>query len=547
MMKHPAWGIDLTSAALRAAKLELTGEGNPRLLAWDLVDFTEEVDDLESLQRFATVGRAAFHFRSRHKLQSSHVWASVRAESAFVRTVTVPPVNDESLERILELEAQQQIPHPLEEVFWDRRVLAIKDNGEVLATLLAVKRAVVDDRLRKMGKAGIPVDAVQLRPIALQNFCAYERLLERGTIVVDVDYSGVQVLIHHDDQTWFRVLPVGGVDLIEGIKEEFGIPHRTAVRMAIGQEVIPNKERFLKCRAEAANDVVDEVVRTVKYYFAARPGLKSSGVVLFQSHPSAPPIRSLLKERLDLPVFVPKGFRHIEVHPDVVSAGIQENFGALSKAVGLALQGIGRAEVDVKLFPAELTRTLGTSKWPYAIAAACLLGGVAWAGYQHRSLRDDLVSTQENLHQVVASGRKRADVEKQMGVNEPIERMQGLGEVGQGRTGPLPWLEDLYARVHATHGGVQLVGLDYDTEEGAPRAAITLAVSMKPGEDPRTVLGDFLETLRDLGHVRAVRPKGDSWIGGAPTVRRGESPAEGQLLRCRLYHQAYILDLEEGA
>jgi type IV pilus assembly protein PilM len=515
------------------------------LIAWDVVDFAEDVEDLASIQRYAHLGRAAFHFRSRHKLTKSHVWASVRGESAFVRTVVVPPVNDESLDRILEFEAQQQVPHPLSEVYWDRRVLAIREDGAILATIYAVKQAVVEDRVRKLRRAGVPVDGAQLRPVALQNFCAFERLLDHGTVVVDVDYAHVHVLIHHDDQTWFRVLPIGAVDLVERIRESFDVKHRNAVKIASGEEPAPDAKLYSGMAGEVAQDIVDEVDRTIRYYFATRPALKPSGIVLFNSHVAAPQIRDALKRTCGLSVFTPKGFRHLEVDTDVVSAGIQENFPALAKAVGLALQGVGRADVDIKIFPTELTRDLRRGYIGLWIAAASIILALVVGTMRLRGEADRISSARTELAEVVGQAKNRGELESQSGMDTPIQEMQTIAQAAAGRTGPLPWVIALWTAVQEAPKPSIVVSISYD-RTAPTRGSVILATPLTPGENPKETLLQLANALVGKANITAVTPRGESWVAPDPCLTP-PTEAETRILRERLYHQAFeILQSEES-
>lgn len=542
MSTYPAWGLDVTGVSIRGVKLAERPGGKPRLIAWDVVDFAEDVEDLSALNRFSVLGRGAYHFRSRHKLKSSRVWASVRGESAFVRTVAVPPVQGETLDAILQYEAEQQVPYPLDDVYWDRRVLAIKEDGGVLATLYAVKKAVVDERLRKLSRAGIPVDAVQLRPVALQSFCAYERLLEQGTVVVDVDYAHVHVLIHHDDQTWFRVLPMGGVDLVERIRESFHTPHRESVKIAVGMKPAPDERLFEALRGEVAQDIVDEVVRTIRYYFAARPGLKSSGIVLFQSHAAVPPVRDALKRSSDLPVFVPKGFRHLEVDPAVVSAGIQDHFPSLAKAVGLALQGLSRAEVDIKLFPPQIARDLKPGRGALALGAAAILAAFLFAGYRADRVAADIRSAREGLLAAAAEGRDRGEVEEEAKIEEPVRDILRLGEAASFRETPVRLIDRIYEVLGRSEPPVGLAGVFYESSASGRLARIVIAAAPAGGEDALGAIASAAASLPDGSTILRAEADGEPWIAAEPVTVPPAEP-EVRLLRHRLYHQAFKLAL----
>jgi type IV pilus assembly protein PilM len=547
MKQHPAWGVDVTGVSTRGVKLRVASDGRPHLVAWDVVDYAEEVDDLTSLTRFATMGRALFHFKSRHRLMRSRVWASIRSETAFNRTVRVPPVNDEGIDKLLEYEAQQQVPHPLEDVYWDRRVIDIREDGEVLATLYAVRKSVVEDRLRKFGKAGFAVDGLQLRSIALQNFCAYERLLEEGTIVVDVDYAGLQVLIHHNDQTWFRVLPLGGVDLVHRLRETFDCDHRAAVHMARGQTAPPDRELFEACRREVAQDIVDEAARTLRYYLAARPGMKPSGVVLLESHPCVPPVAEALKRSMGMTVYRPKGFRHLTVDPEVVTAGIQEHFPSLAKAVGLALQGVGKAEVDVRLYPPGLERNIDSRKAGYVLAALCVLAVLFIAGWHRRAAVDDIMQASADLRTAVEGGLDLDKLETRIDVEAPVLGLGKLADVGKERARPLLLVDHVYAGIaaQAEQDGATapaVVSIRQTPVEGDAADVILALPVVVDGGDPGTTLEAFARSLVDGDLITGVAP-GKEWLAGSITAA---APIEGGPtgpLRLRFLHRTFRFSL----
>ncbi|MAG55749.1 MAG: hypothetical protein CMJ83_05620 [Planctomycetes bacterium] len=551
MKQHPAWGVDVTSVAVRGVQIAVGAEGKPRITGWDIVDYTEEVEDTSSLARFATMGRGIYHFMSRHQTRRSRVWVSLRSETAFNRTVQVPPVNDEGLDKILEYEAQQQVPHALEEIYWDRRVIAIREDGEVLATLFAVRKNIVEDRLRKFEKARLPVDGIQLRALGLQNFCAYERLLEEGTVVIDVDYGGLQVLIHHGDQTWFRVLPVGGVDLVARLRETFDCNHRTAVRMATGQANIPDQELFEACRREVAADIVDEAVRTVRYYMAARPDMRPSGVVLFESHGCVPPLNAALKRAMDMPVFRPKGFRSIAVDPDAVTVGIQEHFAPLAKAAGLALQGVGKAEVEVRLFPDGLERNLDSRKTGYVVAAVCVFITLLVAGFRRGLAADEVLEARLAYQATTESGKWRAGAEQKSNPMGPLKQLDALREPTVGRTGPMPFIAHVYNVLDQWEGSVrpQIVSIQYAASiPTEAKVVIAFPVGVRSGNaplDPTKEIDRFATSLVDLKNVTAAKG-GASWTSGRIT-HENIIRTNTRRLRYRYTHRRYTMTLGGGS
>jgi type IV pilus assembly protein PilM len=489
--------------------------------------------------------RGINHFRSRHDLDYSRLWVSLRSETAFNRTVTVPPVSDEGLDKILEYEAQQQVPFPLDEVYWDRRVIAIRENGEVLATIYAIRKAVVEERVRRVRRTRLPVDGVQLRAVALQNFCAYERLLEPGTIVVDVDFGGLQILIHHDEQTWFRVLPVGGVDLVHAVQDSLNCTYPAAVAMSAGDQKARDPKVLEHWRREVAADIAAEVAGTVRYYLAARPGLVARRVVLFESHPCVPPMAEALQDALGAKVLQPRGFRHIEVDPDVVTAGIQEHFASLARAAGLALQGIGKAEVDIRLFDPERVRRVAARRTGYIVAAALvllLLGIVTW---RHRTNAQSLQREDLALSEALARASNSTEIDHRVAAAKPIEDIAYLARAGEGRARLISIYEHLVARCEAWEGEVPMFIAGVDLPGAAEGEIVLHTPENRPVGELDAALEAFARTLKDGKLVTEVIP-GKSWSAASPSIADGGAAATDPL-RWRFRHRSYSLKLDRGA
>jgi type IV pilus assembly protein PilM len=543
MKAYPAWGVDLTAVAVRAVQIALGPEGRPRIVAWDIVDYTEQVPDVTSLTRFGLMERGLQHFRGRHDLRSSRVWYSLRAETAFNRTVVIPPVTDEGVDRLLELEAQQQIPFPISDVFWDRRVVGIRDGGEIHATIYAVRRQVLEDRLRKLQRIGMPVDGIQLRPLALQNFCAEERLLEEGTVVVDIDYGGLQILIHHDDQTWFRVLPMGAAESVALIERSFQIPHATAVRIASGELEAPDPVRFVTLRKKAQGDIVSEVARVVRYYASARPGVQLRRIVLFESHPCVMDCEEALAAALGIPVHRPRGFRSIEVEPDVVSAGIQEHFPALAKAAGLALQGVGRAQCQVRLFPPELERVLGGGRAGYVAAAAILLATILLAVLRLRTRDTELLDALGSAKSFLAEARLVQDLERAAGLDAIDRRLGEWRAAFRGRDRLVRIADHLMATAAAIPPEERPALAGLSLGEG-PSAGIVLAWAGGEESEADRLMDRLARSTVDGAWITAAEA-GEAWTGETVSPSAPEHRDLGDVI-LPVRHRRYRLVLGEG-
>src|SRR5438105_5308525 len=173
------WGIDVGQSALKALRLEVM-DGVLTATAFDYVEHPKILSqpdaDPDQLTR-----EALEKFLSRNQLKGDIVCISVPGQSGLARFVKLPPVEEKKIGDIVRFEAKQQIPFNLEEVVWDYQKLnsgAVSD-GFAMETeigLFAIKRDAVSRSLQQFKEVKVEVHIVQMAPLALCNYVAYDLL-----------------------------------------------------------------------------------------------------------------------------------------------------------------------------------------------------------------------------------------------------------------------------------------------------------------------------------------------------------------------------------
>src|SRR6516225_4294264 len=176
------WGVDLGQCALKAMRLEEI-DGQVTATAFDYVEHPKILSqpdaDPEQLTR-----EALDKFLSRNSLRGDIVAISVPGQSGLARFVKLPPVEEKKIADIVRFEAKQQIPFNLEEVVWDYQKIGsgVVTDGFAMETeigLFAMKRDMVGRYLQHFKDVGVEVNIVQMAPLALCNYVAYD-LLGKG-------------------------------------------------------------------------------------------------------------------------------------------------------------------------------------------------------------------------------------------------------------------------------------------------------------------------------------------------------------------------------
>src|SRR5437879_4703626 len=176
------WGIDLGQCALKALRVENI-DGQVTATAFDYVEHPKILSQPDA-DPDALTREALEKFLSRNQLKGDMVAISVPGQSGLARFVKLPPVEKKQIADIVRFEAKQQITFNLDEVVWDYQTLGSGDEMEGLLMdaeigLFAMKRDMVNRYLMHFKDVGVEVHLVQMAPLALCNFVAYD-LLGKG-------------------------------------------------------------------------------------------------------------------------------------------------------------------------------------------------------------------------------------------------------------------------------------------------------------------------------------------------------------------------------
>lgn len=123
--------------------------------------------------------------------------------------------------RIVQFEATQNIPYPLDEVVWSH-VETADDGLELELLLAAAKRDVVEDLCARVEAAGVSVERVWPASFALWRAVVHGRGADDApALVVDVGARSTHVLlVHGERRAVWRTFTLGGNGLTQAIAEE---------------------------------------------------------------------------------------------------------------------------------------------------------------------------------------------------------------------------------------------------------------------------------------------------------------------------------------
>src|SRR5210317_1068201 len=161
--------IDIGSTAIHIAEFESMPDNSLVLHSFDNLEYNENLTD-ENRNEVLTGTIRRSLASGKYKSRIANICIS--GQSAFMRFVKLPPVTDDesSVKKIVEFEAKQNVPFPIDEVVWDYQLIGNEEDDDELEVMFAViKNDVVDALTQAVKSAGLKTRIVDFAPAALYN------------------------------------------------------------------------------------------------------------------------------------------------------------------------------------------------------------------------------------------------------------------------------------------------------------------------------------------------------------------------------------------
>ncbi len=375
-----AWGIEVGQFALKALRVELV-DGDVTVTDFTVIPHQRVLSDPAVSDQTGMIRHTLAAFVSAHaeRLAGTPVVMSLPGNAGFARFSSLPPVDAKMLSSMVEYEAKQQIPFPIDEVEWDSHVFAQDESGQCPIGVFAVTKERLQELLSLYAECGIEPDVLTLSPVAVANALHYDLDLEETSPIVacvDIGTTSSDAIVIDRGSFWFRTFPIGGSNFTESIVqtlEKQGVNYGKAERIKVDR--MPS-ENVLRARTMAMRGVtghlVDEIGRSREFYQDAHQGTDIHNAFGVGSTLKISGLRTKIAADLRLNLTRFEEFKRVKLAgpdaPDFAAHSIN-----LLTALGLGIQGLGLAKVQLNLSPISRVRQRSwKSKTPWFVAAASL-------------------------------------------------------------------------------------------------------------------------------------------------------------------------------
>src|SRR5438552_3475236 len=377
--------VDFGATNLKLAEFELTEAGGLCLKQYGFRSLGQ--DGTQEATREAAMLKGLQEMLGEHAYDSRNVNICAPGYHTFSKFVKLPPVDTSKVTQIIQYEAQQNVPFPLEEVVWDYQILGAAPTGELEVLLVAVKSDVVEGLFRVAETAGLRLQLVDVSPAALCNAFRYNfGDLEGCTMLLDIGAKTSNLLFFEKGSVYSRGINIGANSITQDFYKESRLSYAEAERLKIEEGFVslggayeepesPTQAAISKIARQVMTRLHIQVNQTVQFYRGQQGGSAPQQLFLSGGASIMPYTAQFFSEKLNVPVENFNPFRNVQIDRSLNLDDLAKVAHSLGEVVGLGLRNLAHCPVELNLMPkSSLKRQQFNQKKPYFIAAVfCLI------------------------------------------------------------------------------------------------------------------------------------------------------------------------------
>jgi type IV pilus assembly protein PilM len=345
--KHrPVLGLDITTSSIKLIELSLSG-GQYVVESYAAEATPQNAMNERAIVDADAVGEAIARAVRRAGARTREVAVAINGDAAITKVIQMPRnLKDADLEAQVELQADQYIPFPKEEVAYDFEVLGAsdKDSDSNDVLLVASRTENVEQRRAAVAAAGLTARVVDVEAFALENACKLmthqmpDGGIDRVVAVVDFGASTTTFsVLRNLKVVYTRDFAFGGQQLTEEIMRTYGLSLEEAGRS--------KKEGGLPANYQTdvldpfIDDMTQQISRSLQFYLASGTGREQPEKVLICGGcANISGVADVVQSRIGIEAERGEPLGQMKISSRARAQAVQRDAPSLLTACGLALR-----------------------------------------------------------------------------------------------------------------------------------------------------------------------------------------------------------------
>jgi type IV pilus assembly protein PilM len=338
----PMLGVDISSTSVKLLELSRTG-GRYRVESYAVEPLPPNSVVEKNITDAELVGDAIGRAVKKSGTRTRTAACAVAGSAVITKVISMPAyLSEDEMESQIQIEADQYIPYPLEEISLDFEVMnpSESDPGKVDVLLAASRSDNVDIRVAALDVGGLQAKVVDVEAFGLEN--AVSLLLDdinnpHVVAIMDVGATTSTLSVLEEQSiVYTREQLFGGRQLTDDIQRRYGLSYEEA-GLATRQGGLPDdyEPEVLHPFRES---MAQEVNRALQLFFSSSQVGAVDHVFVAGGCASISGVEELIHEKIDTPVSIANPFANMSVASRVRADALANDAPAMMIACGLSLR-----------------------------------------------------------------------------------------------------------------------------------------------------------------------------------------------------------------
>ncbi len=312
----PIFGLDLGFSSLKVMQIDwvnnkqqVTGYGvtsfDPRAIKDGVIIDPESI---------AKVMKELFDKNIIGEITTRRVTSAIPASRTYNRTMTLPKLNKKELLEALQLEAEQFIPVPVNELYMDYSIIQESEKETELLAVAAPKK-IIDSYVTLNRLAGLETVALETSIGAAGRLFVQAEQSDVPTILIDFGSVSSDITIYDDGLIVTGNVAGGGDSFTDLIADKLKVTKQEAhvIKTKYGLGVSKKQKEITDALAPILEQLLKEIRRMIRYYEERSATKRKIGqVVTMGGGANMPGLSEHMTNMLRLPVRMCDPWQHLD-------------------------------------------------------------------------------------------------------------------------------------------------------------------------------------------------------------------------------------------
>jgi type IV pilus assembly protein PilM len=265
----PIFGFDIGHGSLKVMQIERDGKKG-RVIGYGTASFDgNSIEDgvITNHEAIAKATLDLFNGQLIGDITTHRAVVAIPAYRTFSRLISLPPMTGKELKEAVELEAEQYIPMPLDELYLDYNIIH-RDAEKIDLFAIAVPKKIVDSHIQLMKVMGLEAVGVGTTIDAAGQLFLQDSQSDSPAVLIDFGSLSADISIFDKNLLVSGTVSGGGEVFTNRIRDTLGVSQSEAhiIKTKYGLGASKKQKEILTALDPVLSQLAQEIRRMIRYY-----------------------------------------------------------------------------------------------------------------------------------------------------------------------------------------------------------------------------------------------------------------------------------------